>query len=99
VPQVTDGGSVVQPIVGFHAVSQTPLGGGATQVTVQTGTVEQAIEAASQAVKPIPGAPAIANLPANATPGSMYSFPSQPAVIYVYGFDNIWRALLLVAVT
>jgi hypothetical protein len=97
-PQVTDGGTFVQPIVGFHAVSQTPLGGGTTAVTVQSGTVEQAIEAASQAVKPIPGAPSIANLPTNAVPGSMYSFPSQPDVIYVYGFDNRWRALLLVQV-
>jgi hypothetical protein len=98
-PQVTDGGSFVQPIVGFNAVTQTPIGGGTTQVTVQSGTVEQAIEAASQTIKPIPGAPAIANLPTNAVPGSLYVFPSQPAVIYTLGFDNIWRALLLVPVT
>jgi hypothetical protein len=99
-PQVTDGGSVVQPIVGFHSIVSNPLvAGGAPQVTVQSGTVEQAIEAASQAVKPISGAPAIANLPTNAVPGSFYVFPSQPAVIYTYGFDNVWRALLLVAVT
>jgi hypothetical protein len=101
VPQVTDGGSIIQPIVGFHSI--TPVagggaGGGATQVTVQSGTVEQAVAAASKTVKAIPTAPLIANLPANAQPGEMYGFPSQPAVIYVYGFDNVWRALLLVAV-
>jgi hypothetical protein len=33
-PQVTDGGSVVQPIVGFHSVALNPIGGGASTVVV-----------------------------------------------------------------
>jgi hypothetical protein len=99
VPQVTDGGSVLQPIVAFHSVSSTPIAGGAAaEVVVQTGTVEQAVEQASKAVKTISTAPAIANLPANAIPGQFYSFASQPGTLYFQGADNVWRALLAVPV-
>jgi hypothetical protein len=97
-PQVTDGGSVVQPIVGFHSVALNPIGGGASTVVVQSGTVEEAVQAASVAVKSIPTAPALANLPTNAVPGQFYSFDSQPGTLYFQGKDNVWRALLGVAV-
>lgn len=97
-PQVHDGGSVVQPIVAFHSVAPTVGGGGATTVAVQSGTVEQAVEQASVAVKSIPTAPALANLPTNAIPGQFYSFDSQPGTLYFLGKDNVWRALLAVAV-
>jgi hypothetical protein len=97
-PQVTDGGSVVQPIVGFHSISSTPLGGGAATVVVQSGTVEQAVQEASVAVKQIPTAANPGNLPANAIPGVFYSFTSQPGTLYFLGADNVWRALLAVAV-
>ena len=96
-PMRHDGGAP-PPIVTFEAVAPVVGGGGTTEVVVQSGTVTQAVAAASQAVKAVVGAPSIANLPANATPGQMYTFPSQPSVVYVYGFDNIWRALLLVPV-
>ena len=97
-PQVTDGGSVSQPLVAFHSVAPV-AGSSVTQVVVKAGTVEQAVEQASVAIKPIPGAPAIANLPANAVPGQFYVFPSQPATLYFLGFDNVWRAVLAVSVS
>lgn len=98
-PVVHDGGAAPPPIVGFHSVAVDPLGsGGATTVVVQSGTVEQAVEQASVAVKQIPTAPALANLPANAVPGQFYSFTSQPGTLYFQGSDNVWRALLSVAV-
>jgi hypothetical protein len=67
-------------------------------VVEQSGTIEQAVEAASTPVKAIRTAPSIANLPTNAQPGQFYTFPAQPEFIYTMGFDNKWRALLLVEV-
>jgi hypothetical protein len=89
-PQVTDGGSLTQPLVGFHSV--------ATEVVVQSGTVQQAIAEASVSVKQIPTAADPGNLPSNAIPGQLYSFTSQPGTLYFLGADNVWRALLAVAV-
>jgi hypothetical protein len=60
--------------------------------------VEEAVQEASKAVKFIPTAPALANLPTNAVPGQFYSFTSQPGTLYFQGADNVWRALLAVAV-
>jgi hypothetical protein len=98
-PQVTDGGSVAQPIVGFFGVSVSPIGGGgATEVVVQSGTVQQAVAQASVAIKQIPTAADPGNLPANAVPGQLYTFTSQPATLYFIGADGVWRALLAVAV-
>lgn len=99
-PWVPDGGtSNSQPIVSFHSISSKPIPGGvASTVVVQSGTVEQAVEEASKAIKSIPTAPALANLPANAVPGQLYSFASQPGTLYFQGADNVWRALLAVAV-
>ena len=97
-PMVTDGGSTTQPIVGFHSVTLDPLAGGSATVTVQAGTVEQAVQEASKAIKQIPTAPALANLPTNAIPGQFYSFTSQPGTLYFQGADNVWRALLAVPV-
>lgn len=96
-PVVHEGGSVVQPIVGFHSVAPA-VGGGAATVVVQSGTVQEAVQEASKAVKSIPTAPALANLPSNAIPGQFYSFDSQPGTLYFLGKDNVWRALLAVPV-
>jgi hypothetical protein len=98
-PQVTDGGSLTQPLVGFHSVAINPIGGGgATEVVVQSGTVQQALEQASISVKQIPTAADPGNLPSNAIPGQLYTFTSQPGTLYFLGADNVWRALLAVAV-
>jgi hypothetical protein len=109
-PFINDGalGPALPPsrgIVGFEKVTQqTTVGGftaaGAPLVSEQPATVEQAVQQASQAVKVIPTAtaPAVGNLPTTATPGAMYTFASNPGTIYVYGPDNIWRGILLVAV-
>jgi hypothetical protein len=102
VPQVTDGGSVAQPIVGFFSVALTPIGGGSsgatTSVVVQSGTVQEAVAEASKAIKYIPTAPDPGNLPSNAEVGVLYAFTSQPGTLYFYGPDGVWRALLAVAV-
>lgn len=73
---------------------------GATVVSEQARSVQEAVVEAGQAVKVLPPAtaPRVANLPSTAKPGEMYSFAANPAAIYVYGSDNIWRALLLVTV-
>jgi hypothetical protein len=100
-PQVTDGGSVAQPIVGFFSIGSVAGGGasgGATEVVVQSGTVQEAVTQASVAIKQIPTAPDPGNLPANAIPGQFYSFTSQPGTLYFLGADNVWRAVLAVAV-